>query len=346
MYRGLPPHGRVASGPERSGTVSRVTAAATPPQEQLDRALETVIGRCLNVRTGEHVLVIGDFDGDSRVLAEALRDTAARYGADAVLALMDARANDGTEPPPPIAAALAACDVYIVPTSRSLSHTDARRAATQAGARGATLPGVTADMLARMMAIDFDALKARTLQITELLDGADSAHVACAHGSDLTLDLTGRRGLADYGEISSGNRFGNLPAGEGFTSPVSGHGTLAVTSLAPLGISPEPVLLTVEDGHLTAANGPLGPDFLDRLQRHGRNGTNVAELGVGTNDAAILTGNVLEDEKILGTVHVAFGASAGIGGTVSVPIHLDVVVVDPTLHVGGTQVLDAGRWVL
>jgi leucyl aminopeptidase (aminopeptidase T) len=312
--------------------------------EQLDRALETVVDRCLAIRGGENVLVIGD--PDSRVLAEALRDTAARYGADAVLALMDARENDGTEPPPPIAAALAACDVYIIPTSRSLSHTEARRAATQAGARGATLPGVTADMLARMMAIDFDALKARTLQITELLDLADTAHVTCPHGSDLTLDLGGRRGLADYGEIASGAAFGNLPAGEGFIAPLGGHGTLAATSLASLGISPEPVLLTVEDGHLTAANGPLGPEFIARLQRHGPNGTNVAELGVGTNDAAILTGNVLEDEKILGTVHVAFGASAGIGGTVSVPIHLDVVVVDPTLDVGGTRVLDAGRWVL
>ena len=323
-----------------------MTAAATPPHELLDRALETVIGCCLDVRTGENVLVVGDYDGDSRRLAEALRDTATRYGADAVLALMDPRANDGGEPPPPVAAALAACDVYIVPTSRSLSHTEARRQATQAGARGATLPGVTADMLARMMAIDFDALKARTLEITALLEAADSAHIACPHGSDLTLDLSGRRGLADYGEISSGNKFGNLPAGEGFVAPLSGHGTLAATSLAPLGISPEPVLLTVEDGHLTAANGPLGPEFLQRLQAHGPNGTNVAELGVGTNDAAILTGNVLEDEKILGTVHVAFGASAGIGGTVSVPIHLDVVVTEPTLDVGGTRVLDAGRWLL
>jgi len=322
-------------------------STTSPPQQQLARALETVIGRCLDVRGGENVLVIGDYgEGDSRVLAGALRDTAARYGADAVLMLMDPRANDGAEPPPAVAAALAACNVYIVPTSRSLSHTEARRRATQAGARGATLPGVTADMLARMMAIDFDALKARTLAICELLEDADSAHVTCPNGSDLALDLTGRRGLADYGEISSGSKFGNLPAGEGFIAPLSGRGTLAATSLAPLGISPEPVLLSVEDGHLTAANGPLGPEFLQRLRQHGPNGTNVAELGVGTNDAASLTGNVLEDEKILGTVHVAFGASAGIGGTVAVPIHLDVVVVEPTLDVGGTRVLDAGRWTL
>jgi leucyl aminopeptidase (aminopeptidase T) len=318
------------------------------PAADLERALITIMERCLDVRSGEQVLVIGDgpHGSESRVLAEAMREMAARHGADAVLALMDERAHDGAEPPAPVAAALAACDVYLAPTSRSLSHTRARRAATEAGARGATLPGVTADLLARVMAVDVEALKTRTEAVVRLLDEADEAHVTCQHGSDLLLDLRGRRALADVGDMTARGSFGNLPAGEGFIAPAGGRGHLAATSLASLGISPEPVLLTVEDGHLTGANGPLGPDFIARLRAHGPAGTNLAELGVGTNDAATLTGNVLEDEKILGTVHVAFGASAGIGGTVSVPIHLDVVVLDPTLDVGGTRVLDAGRWAL
>ena len=45
-------------------------------------------------------------------------------------------------------------------------------------------------------------------------------------------------------------------------------------------------------------------------------------------------------------MHIAFGASAAIGGTVSVPIHLDAVVLDATLEVDGRRVLDAGRFVL
>jgi leucyl aminopeptidase (aminopeptidase T) len=102
----------------------------------------------------------------------------------------------------------------------------------------------------------------------------------------------------------------------------------------------------MRDGRVVSAEHGLGPVFLPRLQAHGELGTNLAELGVGTNDRARLTGNVLEDEKILGTVHVAFGASAGIGGTVAVPIHLDVVVLDATLEVSGQRVLDAGRYVL
>lgn len=310
----------------------------------LDRALDTIMERSLALRRGEQVLVVGDHD--SRALAEAMRDAAARHGADAVLTLMDPRENDGTEPPPTVAAALAACDAFLAPTSRSLSHTRARKAANDGGARGATLPGATAEMIARVMSVDFAAMKARTLAVTELLSQADEARITCANGSDLRIDLTGRTALADIGEMTRPGTFGNLPAGEGFIAPRSGEGTVAATSLAPLGISPEPVVLTVEDGHLTAAHGPLGPEFIKRLVAHGDAGTNLAELGVGTNDAATLTGNVLEDEKILGTVHVAFGASMGIGGTVSVPIHLDVVVLEPTLVVGGTTVLDGGRWVL
>jgi leucyl aminopeptidase (aminopeptidase T) len=121
---------------------------------------------------------------------------------------------------------------------------------------------------------------------------------------------------------------------------------VVAATIASLGVPDEPVTLTVEDGRLLDAENGLGPRFLELLQAAGEGGTNLAELGVGTNDRAQLTGRVLEDEKIFGTAHVAFGASAGIGGTVSVPIHLDVVILEPTLEVGGERVLETGRYLL
>jgi aminopeptidase len=237
--------------------------------------------------------------------------------------------------------------VFIAPTSRSLSHTQARKRATDNGARGATMPTVTADMLTRLMDVDFDVLGARSQAVTELLTQADAAHVTCPRGTDLRLDLTGRQGIPDDGDLTAPGSFGNLPCGEGFVAPLSGEGTVATRSLASIGlVQGHPALLTIEGGRLTQAAGPEGERLYELLTGAGEQGTNLAELGVGTNDRARLTGNILEDEKILGTVHVAFGASAGIGGTVAVPIHLDVVVTDATLTIGDTTVLDAGRYVL
>jgi leucyl aminopeptidase (aminopeptidase T) len=201
-------------------------------------------------------------------------------------------------------------------------------------------------MLARVMAVDFDAMAARSQAVAELLTASATAHVTCPLGTDVTLDLSGRQGIADDGDLTQPGVFGNLPCGEGFISPVGGEGTAIVMSLGPLGVSPEPVTLTVRRGHLVSAENGLGPAWLESLQAHGPNGTNLAELGVGTNDRATLTGNVLEDEKILGTVHIAFGASAAIGGTVAVPIHLDAVVMDATLDLDGRRVLETGRFVL
>jgi leucyl aminopeptidase (aminopeptidase T) len=209
------------------------------------------------------------------------------------------------------------------------------------------MPTVTADMLARLMDVDFDVLRARSRAVAELLSAADQAHISCPRGTDLHLDLTGREGIPDDGDLSAPGAFGNLPCGEGFVAPAGGEGTLATRSLASIGlVQGHPAHLTVEGGRLTKATGPEGERLYALLTGAGELGTNLAELGVGTNERAQLTGNILEDEKMLGTIHVAFGASAGIGGTVSVPIHLDVVVTDATLVVGDTTVLDAGRYVL
>src|SRR5918996_3873993 len=311
----------------------------------LERAVETVIGSCLGIRAGEQVLVIAD--AGTKALGEALRDAAETAGAEAVLTTMAPREINGEEPPPAVAAALSASEVFIAPTTRSLSHTQARKAATDAGARGATLPGVTEDMLARLMACDFETLQARSRKLAELLTEADQAHFTCPKGSDLTLNLVGRAGIADDGQLTAPQAFGNLPCGEGFIAPMGGEGTLVASVIAGIGlVQPEPATLTVVGGRLHDATTAEGEQLLRSLTAAGVQGTNLAELGIGTNERAEVTGNVLEDEKILGTVHVAFGASAGIGGTVAVPIHLDCVVLDPTLSIGGTTVIEKGEFVL
>jgi leucyl aminopeptidase (aminopeptidase T) len=202
-------------------------------------------------------------------------------------------------------------------------------------------------MLARVMSADMDGLRRKGREVAMALDAASEAHLGDANGTDLTLDLSGRTAIPDAGELTEPGAFGNLPCGEGFISPASGHGTLVIDgSLAGIGLAAEPVELVIEGGHLTSARGGQGMAFMALLTEHGEDGTNVAELGIGTNEKAKLTGEILEDEKILGTAHVAFGASAAIGGTVQVPVHLDCIVMKPTVELDDEAIVRDGELVV
>jgi leucyl aminopeptidase (aminopeptidase T) len=310
----------------------------------LERAMRAVINDCLAIRDGEDVLVVAN--PATIGLGERLRGEAGKVGADAVMALMKERQTHGSEPPASVAAAMAAADAVLVPTVQSMSHTAARRAANEAGTRVATLPGVTEDMLARVMSADVGEVRRRSIAVAKRLTNGSEAHITCANGSDLRIGLSGRDGIEDSGDLATPGAFGNLPCGEGFIAPMEGtsEGKLVVDgSIAGLGVLESPVELTIEGGHLRSSQGEMGERLTEVLSAGGEDGTNVAELGIGTNEKAILTGVVLEDEKILGTCHVAFGASAGIGGTVQVPVHIDCVVMEPEISIDGDPLLRDGE---
>lgn len=297
-------------------------------------AVATVVGDCLEVDQGEEVLVVAN--PATSGLGAAFREAASERGSDAVLAVIEERASHAGEPPRGVASAMIEADVVIAPTVQSLSHTDARRRASESGTRIATLPGVSPEMLTRLMSDDLGALRRRSDEVAVVLDRGAEARVTCDHGTDLVLDLEGRRAISDGGRLSEPGAFGNLPCGEGFIAPVTAEGVLMVDgTIASVGRVGSPVRLEVRDGYLTKAEGDEGRQLLALLTEHGPEATRIAELGIGTNARAELTGNVLEDEKILGTAHVAFGASAAIGGTVQVPVHLDVVNLRPEVTVDG-----------
>lgn len=311
---------------------------------ELDRAIRTVVRHCMGISPGEELLVV--CNPVTEEIGALMRIEAQGDGADATLAVISERDSVAAEPPRAVAAAMAAADVVLAPTIQSLSHTEARRVASEAGVRIGTLPGVTEDMLTRLMNVDLAELRRRGWAVVSALNSGSEARITCRHGSDLRLGLESRLGIVDAGELANRGAFGNLPAGEGFIAPIEGsaEGTLVVDgSIAGVGMLDTPVSMTIREGHLTETTGSEGAALFELLTAHGEEGTNLAELGIGTNEEAILTGNVLEDEKILGTAHVAFGASAAIGGTVQVPVHLDCVVLEPTVEIDGETIVSGGE---
>ena len=146
----------------------------------LERAVKAVIEDCLVVKEGEDVLVVCNPATES--LGERLRAGAEAVGAEAVLTMMAERDSAWPEPPESVAAAMLKADVLLAPTVQSLSHTAARKAATDAGARAATLPGVTEEMLARVMSADMEELRRRGSELADLLTAGSEARITCRRG--------------------------------------------------------------------------------------------------------------------------------------------------------------------
>jgi len=314
-------------------------------EKKLTAAAETALLHCMGASAEERVLIVTD--SILHDLGYIFFQTAQNIGAEAMLMEMMPRLSSGEEPPLAVAAGMKEADVVLMVTEKSLSHTRARRAANEAGARVASLPGLTQDMMARALNADYAEIGRLSQAICVSLTQGKSARLTTPAGTDLFFGLEGREGHPDTGLYQRKGMFGNLPAGEAYIAPLeeTAQGVLVVDgSMAGIGRIESPITIYIEKGYAVEIKGGEEAALLNALlEPHGKKGRNIAELGIGTNHQARLTGAVLEDEKILGTVHVALGDNHTIGGLVEVSSHLDGVILSPTLEIDGHIILKDGK---
>jgi leucyl aminopeptidase (aminopeptidase T) len=290
----------------------------------------------LGLRAEDDVLVL--CNDAQRSIADALAEAAS--GARRVTILpFPAATRHGEEPPPAVAAAMLGATVMFAPTTFSISHTQARIAASELGVRIATMPGITEEIFRRAVAVDYGELKRAGEEVAARLTAATTCRVTSPAGTNVVLTLDGRTGISDDGDLGATGAFGNLPAGEGFISPIEtmGEGTIVFDgSIGGYGLLEEPLRVTLSGGRIVDAVGAAAPWLLSRLDAGGEHGRSLAELGIGTNPAARLSGNILEDEKVKGTAHIAFGTSVAIGGVNVSTVHIDGMVLRPTVTFDGS----------
>jgi leucyl aminopeptidase (aminopeptidase T) len=302
---------------------------------------KTAIHQCLDLQSDDRCLIITD--KDRLPIGEALYDVARSVTDDAVLLTYPPGDQHGEEPPDPVAGALAEADAFLAPTSKSISHTRARSDATDAGVRGATLPGITERVFEQGLDADYALIEETSETLHEAVVGADEIRVTAPAGTDITIEPGDRDWRLDTGSVQDPGTFSNLPAGEVFISPLSATGRFVVDgTMRPYGRLAEGQTLAfeVEDGFVTdIEDDEIRGTVEGAAEAVGDDAYNLAELGIGTNVAVTeLVGSVLLDEKAAGTVHLAIGDDAGIGGDTDAPIHLDGVIRDPTVVVDGTEI--------
>jgi aminopeptidase len=318
----------------------------------------------MSVKAGERVLFVSDVSApedwqrpfplleavaQGALMTKRISEMMAEEYPECTVAFMGfpATYQHGAEPPAMVAEAILEYDVVFLMTHHSLSHTAARQAGTDNGVRIASMPGVEAYMFNAdgPMNADYEADNVDCVAWAEKLTQGKQVHITTPSGTDLKFTIEGREGNIDNGLYSNTGDWGNLPAGEAYVSPIEGsaEGKLVV----PAGWYPglkEEMTMTFEGGYVTAieGGGEVGAQFIQTFDfgndmvKHRRN---CAELGVGTNSLARRPDNVLEAEKIKGTIHIGVGDSSHMGGVTESDSHEDFVQVDPTLLIDGQTLI-------
>jgi len=260
------------------------------------------------------------------------------------------------EPPFDAAEKFKTADVLIAITSYSLTHTNARENATKAGVRVATMPGFLADMFnpEGPMTADYTKIGEETKKFAKLITNAKECAIKTISGTDIKFSLRARIGIVDDGIFTEKGAFGNLPSGEAFVPPLEGtaKGRVVVEKGWYPGLT-ENMTLTFKKGEVIEIEdgGKIGDEFLELLkprvkEEPYKSRRNLAELGIGTNPNAKRPDNVLEAEKIRGTVHLAVGDNSHMGGRVAADLHQDFVIPNPYLYINGKLVIKNGRVIL
>lgn len=251
------------------------------------------------------------------------------------------------EPPAPVSAAMLSADVEFLLTSMSYSHVKARIAATEKGVRIASMPMMNTTIAQNYLNADYPFIKKVSEKLAGMLTTAKEIRILTQKGTDITLSVEGRECHADTGMLTEAGSLGNLPAGEAYLAPIEniGTGTIVVDGcIAYIGPVKDEVVLTVVDGRITKIDGnESAEDLKSFLKDKDDEAYGIAEFGIGTNPAAKIIGHPLVDEKVWGTIHIAFGMNASMGGTRESDIHYDCIINDPTVWIDNVMILENGE---
>ncbi|MBW2973392.1 aminopeptidase [Candidatus Woesearchaeota archaeon] len=310
------------------------------------RAARIALTQCMGVKKKDSVLIVTD--KLKKKIAEVFFYEAIPLARHVMLVTIPIGRIHGEEPPKLVGETMKKYDVCLLITTMSLSHTNARKAASRKGARMASMPGITKDMMKRCIPVDYDKITKTNKKILRLAKKKTKVRVTTAKGTDISFVVQNIKGdtEGDNGIYRKKGAFGNLPAGEVCWAPKEGktNGVFVVDASMFDEKMKKPITIKVKNGYACEiTGGAQAKKLLKMIKPLGKSAFNIAELGIGTNPKAKITGNVLEDEKASRTCHIALGNNTGLGGKIYAKCHLDGVIKKPTIFFDNKCIIKNGR---
>ncbi len=306
------------------------------------------MAQCARVKPEENVVIA--CDTNKMRLAEALAAAAYAVGGLPTIVAFTPTGAHGAQPPKSVAGAASRSDVLFMPTSWSMTHTDARIEAIKNGSRVCTMCEVTEDCLCiGGITANFEENDLLGRRIGAVMEQGTEIRMTSTAGTDLSARIKDRPVQYETGLFREPGRFAALPNSELNISPVEGttEGVI-VADVRVMGygvVKREPVTLEVKGGRVVRITGGEAADYLKETLAgfHDQRVYNLAEFAVGLNPASRTYATNLEDLGRLGFGHHGIGSNYAIGGYVDAPCHIDVIYAGASLEVNGRLILDKGK---
>ena len=315
-------------------------------ERRMVQVADQVVGQILALKPGETVCILRDTEEDSRPFAAIISAAVRRVGAEPVSMIIEPRTVGGQELPETVAGAFLRSSAIINLGKWAIVHSRAVSAALGAGARTCNLRGFGDGMLESPgVTTDYKAVRKNALAVDALLEQAREIRFTTAEGCDVTMKLCGRKGKAQTGFANEPGTFSGLPDGESTVAPLEGTTQGCIVNpyiVDKIGRCDEPFRMEIKDGWIVnVEGGKQARQLLELFEKTDGNARRFAsQFALGMNPDCRIFPDTKEVSKRLGTLHVALGDNISLGGAVQSGLHIDIVILNPTVWLDGKIVLE------
>lgn len=315
-----------------------------------DRVFNQLFLQCIEGQVN-NVLVI--YDNTTSELLQQVCEELQKIGKVVTHIKIETSDAHGKEPNKEVVDMMLETETIICITKYSLAHTAARRKAEQKGIPFLSMPDYNTKMLDNpAFDVQYHERYGTVNRYSDFFENGNIVRVLTKKGTNLTMNITGRKGNCCPGMTTKQMLLGSPPDIEANIAPLETEteGILVIDGSITdyrIGRLEKPIVLKIVQGRIEDIQSECD-DIVQRL--HGifqktsdENAKIVGEFGIGFNNHAKLCGNMLIDEGAQGCVHFGMGSNWTIGGKNKVDFHLDFVMKNATVYIDKKKIIDEGR---
>ena len=311
---------------------------------KLAKASTTALNSYMGLDEEETLLIITD-EGQ-REIGMALFEAGKKITKDILCLEMPVTEKDGDEPPDVVAGVMKDVDVIVAATTNSLASTLAVKAASKLGVRTGLICDMSVDSMVRSMSADHKKIAKQTESLKKAVYGVAHLRITTKAGTDLKLLVKKRKIKTNTGVFTGIGDVGEMPSGMIMLAPIDGktNGKVVIDgSVTGFGLLENPITMTIKASYAERISGDKEAKELSKLlSKVGEDARSVGLFGMGANYKAKLTGNLVEDTKVLGTVHLGLGNNNRAAGKIDIDFSIDCVIKEPTIYCDEELIMEDG----